>query len=298
MADIEKKKDINQYTHEIVTGKVNKDFKGKYVNRKIERENDENVNQSNKLMEERYEQYDLNNNGYNPNNQAFETEREKTIRIFKLNSSRILHERNKYVFLASVAERAISLGLKLSDVLGFMLIKKLFKMLCYLRYILQNRVNDLGLDLWDEYVTTRDFKKISNYIRKEFDLFKSYYENLNQNVKTQFENNAQRNELIAQAIEVQNEGQINQVLRNLLQEYLQNIFHSSEMQNGTDTKDIWIHMNELLDCLNSEKVFYFDMKGKEQFNFKLFYQEVNSSSHEEISKIVKTKLALENFGLN
>jgi serine/threonine-protein kinase ULK/ATG1 len=36
-----------------------------------------------------------------------ETSREKKIRIFKYNTSRILHERNKYVFLASVAEEAI-----------------------------------------------------------------------------------------------------------------------------------------------------------------------------------------------
>jgi serine/threonine-protein kinase ULK/ATG1 len=138
VADIDKKKDINKYTHEMVTNKVNKDFKGKFVNRKLQRENNENVNFTNKLEEEN-ENSD-NENIQPSNNSPYETQREKTIRIFKLNSSRILHERNKYVFLASVAERAISLGLKLSDVLGFVLIKKLFKMLCYLRYILQNKV--------------------------------------------------------------------------------------------------------------------------------------------------------------
>jgi len=122
----------------LVTNKVNKDFKGKFVNRKLQRENNENVNFTNKLEEEN-ENSD-NENIQPSNNSPYETQREKTIRIFKLNSSRILHERNKYVFLASVAERAISLGLKLSDVLGFVLIKKLFKMLCYLRYILQNKV--------------------------------------------------------------------------------------------------------------------------------------------------------------
>jgi len=139
VADIDKKKDINKYTHEMVTNKVNKDFKGKFVNRKLQRENNENVNFTNNKLEEENENSD-NENIQPINNSPYETQREKTIRIFKLNSSRILHERNKYVFLASVAERAISLGLKLSDVLGFVLIKKLFKMLCYLRYILQNKV--------------------------------------------------------------------------------------------------------------------------------------------------------------
>ena len=162
MADIEQKKDINQYAHEMVANKVNKDFKGKFINRKLQRgneENEENENYCNRLIEEGNHNSDNENiqtvtetnthgNGNGNNNNPFETQREKTIRIFKLNSSRILHERNKYVFLASVAERAISLGLKLSDVLGFVLIKKLFKMLCYLRYILQNKVIHLSLDIY------------------------------------------------------------------------------------------------------------------------------------------------------
>lgn len=135
------------------TKKAKKDFKGKFVNRKLKRENDENMNFTNKLVEENNENSDSEN--IQPTNiSPHETEREKTIRIFKLNSSRILHERNKYVFLASVAERAISLGLKLSDVLGFVLIKKLFKMLCYLRYILQNRVSQKTCITLDESFIT------------------------------------------------------------------------------------------------------------------------------------------------
>ena len=156
-------------------------------------------------------------------------------------------------------------------------------------------MNHLSLDLWNEYITTRDFRKISNYIRKEYDLFKTYYENLNQNVKNQFENNSQKSNLIAQAIKVQHEYEINDVLRSLLKEYFYNILNANNKTELLNNKDIWIHMNELLDCLNSEKVFFFDMKGKEQFNFKLFYQEINSSSLDEISQIVKKKLSIENF---
>lgn len=114
-------------------------FKGRFITRKDKRENNENINPMNNLIEENIETLKAPNMNPKPT-MGFETNREKKIRIFKLNSSRILHERNKYVFLASVAERAISLRLKLSDILGFVLIKKLFKMLCYLRYILQNKV--------------------------------------------------------------------------------------------------------------------------------------------------------------
>lgn len=141
-------------------------------------------------------------------------------------------------------------------------------------------------------MVTRDFKKITNYIRKEFELFKTYYENLDRNVRAQFESNGQKSSLIADAIRVQKEGEINYVLRSLLREYIANIFNTSDLLNK---KDIWIHLNELLDCLNSEKVFFFDTKNNDQFNFKLFYQEINSSSLHHISQIVRSKLVEENF---
>jgi len=48
------------------------------------------------------------------------------IRIKKKNANRILHERNIYVFLASVAEDAMNNNhLKNSDIVGFFLVKKL-----------------------------------------------------------------------------------------------------------------------------------------------------------------------------
>jgi len=44
----------------------------------------------------------------------------------KRNANRILHERNIYVFLASVAEDAIhNSNLKYSEIVGFLLVKKL-----------------------------------------------------------------------------------------------------------------------------------------------------------------------------
>ena len=156
-------------------------------------------------------------------------------------------------------------------------------------------MNELNLELWDEYTQTRDFNKISNYIRKEYDLFKTYYSNLNQNVNQQFNENPQKSSLISEAIRVQKENEINQVLRLLLNEYFTNIFFSPEKQKKLNQKEIWIHMNELIDCLNSEQVFTFNKKEGDQFNFKLFYQQINSSSLNEISTIVKKKLEYENF---
>jgi len=55
-----------------------------------------------------------------------ESMRELQIRMKKRNANRILHERNIYVFLASVAEDAINNNnLKYSEIVGFLLVKKL-----------------------------------------------------------------------------------------------------------------------------------------------------------------------------
>ena len=60
-----------------------------------------------------------------------ETLREKQIKAFKRNSKYLLHRRNIYVFLASVAEEAMELGkeLKFSDIVGYFLIRKLLQLL-------------------------------------------------------------------------------------------------------------------------------------------------------------------------
>jgi serine/threonine-protein kinase ULK/ATG1 len=51
----------------------------------------------------------------------------------KRNANRILHERNIYVFLASVAEDAINNpSLKYSEIVGFLLVKKLLQQVDYI----------------------------------------------------------------------------------------------------------------------------------------------------------------------
>lgn len=62
-----------------------------------------------------------------------ESNREREIRIRKKNANRILHERNIYVFLASVAEDAMNnSNLKNSDIIGFLLVKKLLQLVDFL----------------------------------------------------------------------------------------------------------------------------------------------------------------------
>lgn len=286
VVDIDKKEDINMFAYE-ASKKKDKKFTGNYVNRKYKRDTVE---------------FD---NGYktgqtadfNQEMENKETERERQIRIFKQNSSRILHERNKYVFLASVAEDSVALNFKYSDLLGYILIKKLFRMLCELKFALENNKNTFGLDLWPEYIKSRDYSKICNYIFKEYDLFKTYFENLNKNVKEKIRKGESKSKTTEKLVKAGSEDEINSALRKLLKNYIDGIVSSLSLnEKGGTRKEVWIHMNQLLDCLNSEEVFYFDRKSKRQFNFKLFYEEVKSLEIHEIRGIVKEKL--KNEGIN
>ena len=83
------------------------------------------------------------------------------------------------MFLASVAEDAISFSFHLSDLIGFILIKKLFGMICCLKNCLENEENIFNLKRWSTYVKQKDFKKIGDFIYKEYELFHSYYKNHN-----------------------------------------------------------------------------------------------------------------------
>ncbi len=74
------------------------------------------------------------------------------IRITKYNSGRLLHERNKYVFLASVAEDALKFEMKYCSIVAFLLIKKLFSIITNIKLSLVQKMNIFGLTDW-EYFT-------------------------------------------------------------------------------------------------------------------------------------------------
>lgn len=79
-----------------------------------------------------------------------ESQREKEIRIRKRNANRILHERNIYVFLASVAEDAMNnTSLKHSDIIGFLLVKKLLQLVDFLATKMTQKKNIFNLELWE-----------------------------------------------------------------------------------------------------------------------------------------------------
>lgn len=70
-----------------------------------------------------------------------------------------------------MAEEAIQLAFNMSDIIAYILIKKLFQMICRLKGCLEDKKNIFDLPKWDSYIYSKDFKKIGDFIFKEYDLF-------------------------------------------------------------------------------------------------------------------------------
>ena len=150
---MDRKEDINNHTLSLVSKMEKHEFSGYYVNRVYERPpsnpndsfdiNLDSMHES--LFSAQYPSPPILQQPEFQKKELQETSREKMIRNFKYNTSQILHKRNVYIFFATVVEKTISYKFRYSDLIGFILIKILFKNLSKLRSILQHKVNILFL---------------------------------------------------------------------------------------------------------------------------------------------------------
>lgn len=86
------------------------------------------------------------------------------VKAFKKNSNRLLHHRNIYVLLASVGEETMNQCSKLSDIAGYMLIRKLLSLLEWLKQMMNNKKEFPGMAYWELFIKTKDYEDIKNYI--------------------------------------------------------------------------------------------------------------------------------------
>lgn len=294
VADIEKKQEINEYTYDLAKhaqGAKVGDFKGNLVKRQQER--------SEEQIQEKTPEIDSTKNETLMEDDADlatkkETDRELQIKIFKTNSSRLLHERNKYVFLASVAEDAISLSLitkmNFSEMVGFVLIKKLFFMIGELKEILEKKKNIFKLELWEQYTQSKDYHKIYIYISKEYDVFRVYYDSMHENVRKNCTKADMNTEFVQRALMVDSKDGLEEIYHETLYKYARQVNEGMNMKAiPADTQRL-IHLNQVIDCLNLETTFTFKMKDDKQFNFKLFYEEMANLPPEQLKEMASSKL--------
>ncbi|CAD8069354.1 unnamed protein product [Paramecium sonneborni] len=221
-----------------------------------------------------------------------ETQREKEIKAKKRNANRILHERNIYVFLASVAEEAMNnQTIQNYDVTGFLLVKKLLQLIDFLKTILQDKQNCYGLEFWEQFTQSKDYKDIHTYISKEFDVFKSYFDSIYEKISIQIQQRPKIDEAIKQAINNNFKQNNQQILVKCLVEYSKLLIETLKKINAQDqNRQQWIHADRVLDCIRLEETFQFDDKNtNQQFNFKQYYENDNLLEIEALSKKVLLK---------
>mgnify|MGYP003588373125 CR=1 FL=1 len=276
LVDIERRKDINTYAYTVAKTSQAEKFTGNAVNKDC-RDPEEPVAEPQKV-------FDPSQSSIHPIEQT-EMYREKVIQTIKENTSRILHERNKYVFLASVGEEAIDFAFKFSDLLVFGLIKKLFRKICEIKSILESGQNSLNLEMWKEYLLSKDYKKVCNYIFREYDMFKKYYEDL----RRQLESKDLKNPHISKLLGSASEDELQIALREIVRVYVENVLQSKPDNFVKRKREVFLHFNKILDCLNSEEVFFFE-KDSRQFNFRLVYEEFAAQPLQQIIETVQSKL--------
>lgn len=289
VAEINKKEELNNFTRELVKGNKKNDksnYDGPIFKQK---ELEEEEVKMDKQYSDKSDKSDKNSELSELSTQ--ETAGESLIKTIKRNSNRILHERNKYVFLASVAEDAIAKELGLSEYVAFILVKKLLIMINGLRDNLINCYNIFKLDEWEHYVDTKEYKAIVEYIRSEFDVFEVYFNCMYDRIinlkKVHQKIGADFLDIVTKNLK----DKIDKVYYNTLKDYLGEVLTVlQKLSNSDDAKNLWLHADQIIDCMSLDDAFTFEDSKKQQFDFRQFYEEIKLMDVDKISQRVKTKL--------
>ena len=290
VSDINKRQDLNDFTREVAQGKKKEAYKGPIFNqRKAQYEEEEKTQISPKSNSPKNNDSD---NGDLSDLTNQETTGESLTKNMKKNSNRILHERNKYAFLASVAEDAASKNLKNSLFAGLVLSKKLVLMIRNLLKNLSKNVNLFKLDSWDNYVKSKEYKSILDYLGGEYDMFEAYYKGMsNRTVGLKQQSNTKIKANCFSTIEEGSELSVNALCNEILKSYLDEIVEAlKKVKHPDEAKDLWIHADQIIDCMNLEENFKFEGADNKQFNFGRYYEEVKLLELDKLSARVKAKL--------
>ncbi|EGR27762.1 protein kinase domain protein [Ichthyophthirius multifiliis] len=292
-SEIEKKQEINNYAINVAKGGTGnqENYQGAIIKRQTER-----VEEQQQQYQQQQQQEEVKNEDEEV--QTKESLREMQIRIKKRNANRILHERNIYVFLASVAEDAMNnQNIKISEIVGFLLVKKLLQQVEFLASKMKKKENVFKLELWDQFILSKDYNDIYMYIEKEHDVFRLYFNSMFERIKgSALLVGNQLDSQIKQAISNNVSQNIDAVLKQILQDYCVQLMQSIQEQAKNlkeleNHKTLVIHADRILDCLTLEETFVFEDKNtQEQFNFKLYYDEDDKMEADQLLSKVQQKL--------
>jgi len=288
VADISKKQDLNNYTREVAKGQKKEQYKGPIFSEEKNKEDEEEKKRDEPKASSKTNETD---NSDLADLTTQETMRESLIKTVKRNSNRILHERNKYVFLASVAEDAISKQLDLSEYAGFVLVKKLLMMIENLKVNLSNHVNMFKLEEWGHYIKTKEYKAIMDYIKGEYDVFEVYYNCMYDRITNVKKVHPKIGSEFLSIVNKNLTDNIDKVYYDTLKDYVDEVLVALQKTSSQDeVKNFWLHADQVIDCMKLDERFIFEDVNRKQFNFRQFYEEIKNLDMDKIKERVKEKI--------
>jgi serine/threonine-protein kinase ULK2 len=286
--EIEKNENINNYAYDVVNKKKQGGFNGEMIKRDGTRKKE--LESTKETLRSQQQEIDKSEKDIIGDE---ETLREKQIKAFKKNSKYLLHRRNIYVFLASVAEEAMDLGkeINFSDVVGYLLIKKLLQLLSRLKELMERKeLKEVKeLQFWELFQREKDFKDIQAYVFKEYDVFRVFYESVHSRIKDKVKFFDEETQAILAS---QNVALTEKVYQRHLREYIRGLYELvrvRQFKSEGEERKPYIHLLRMVDCLNVEEVFQFERNGV-IFNFHNYYEEPQRSELDRIKKDLQKKM--------
>jgi serine/threonine-protein kinase ULK/ATG1 len=288
VAEINKKEELNNFAIQVAKGKKENEYNGAIFGNREEYKEEEKKYEppvKSSPKESIQELSELSKE---------ETAGETLIKVVKRNSNRVLHERNKYVFLASVAEETITKKLGLSEYVGFILIKKLLMLIEFLKSKLAEKKNLFNFEEWEYYTKSREFQDICKYIVNEYEVFEVYFNCMYERIINLKKVHPKIDSAFLDIVNKDMRKPIDKVFEKIIKDYVQEIIievNSGRIKDKDEQKELWLHADQLLDCIRLDDTFKFEDANKQQFNFKQFYEQMKILDLDTLSGRVKGKFA-------
>ena len=92
-------------------------------------------------------------------------------------------------------------------------------MISNLKEIVEFKLNKYQLDFWNEYIDSKEFEQINSYILKEYDVFKLYYQSMNENVLNNYKKSNKKNNLVEQALNISDYSETEKLIKLVIYDY-------------------------------------------------------------------------------
>ncbi len=147
---------------------------------------------------------------------------------------------------------------ELSDIVGYLLIRKLLQLLLNLKELMETKdAKHANLQYWEQFQGEKDFVDIKMYVWKEYDVFKVYYKTFDDRIREKTKMlNTELQEVVNNPSSPLNE----KVYQRYLREYVRTLFSGAKKISFEDEKSerkFYAHHLRIMDSLNLEDVFYF-----------------------------------------